>query len=784
MSALDITLRTMYRINQQDWQMMPGLLAQNPPKRTARGREQDRLIVYLTLAGNIAYTASQYTQFTAQLSEVYYNTPGSLTNALKAAIEDLNARLVDGNMRSTSKGQYTIGALILSVLRQDQLFVAQSGPTHVYLLGAETRHLHDAAMSGKGLGLSQTVKTYIAQAQIRPGEKNLYCAALPQNWEKALADDRGHGTLESARRRLMAITESNVSAVLWQATPGTGNIQLLGEPAPKPPAPPEQKVQPVQAASAPPPPREQIPEPAEEEPAPLPPAPLEQIPEPGEEEAVSAPPPPLEQTPEPVEEEPAAAPPPPRQRQKSSSPQIPSLSTEDKEKWQNTTRSAARLLAVSLHRSRLAWQTLTTALGHFIPRLLPEEETGEPSAFLSRSWRAFFAALVPLLMLTIGVTVYNYWGQPEQYLAYYNQAVEARNQAINEADPLRTRTKWQTVLNRLEEARQHKDTPEALSLQQEAQNALDGLDKVTRVDFKPAFAAPLSSSVNITRMAASDTDIYLLDASRGAVMRGVFNGRAYDLDSSFACQPGTYDGIQVGALLDIFALPRSNPSGATLVGIDLSGNLLYCAPGEAPRAGFLQRPEAGWSAITAIAYDANNLYLLDATSRAVWVYFGDFTVNFANKPFFFFESQVPAQMESAIDIAVNGDDLYLLYTDGHLTTCTLSRILASPTRCNDPAQLTDTRPGYPSGSKITDGAFSQITFTTPPDPSVALLEPFTQSIYRFSAQALELQKQIHALPGEKNPLPANAPLSAMAFSPNKSLFVFADGQLYFAINVP
>jgi hypothetical protein len=176
---------------------------------------------------------------------------------------------------------------------------------------------------------------------------------------------------------------------------------------------------------------------------------------------------------------------------------------------------------------------------------------------------------------------------------------------------------------------------------------------------------------------------------------------------------------------------------------------------------------------------------LDAPARAVWVYFGTFEIKFPEKPYFFFQAQVPELMEQAIGLAVNGDDLYLLNQDGHMTTCTLSRIDASPTRCNDPAPYIDTRPGYESGRQLVDGKFSQITFTSPPNPSVAMLQPFTQSIFRFSARALELQNQIRSKAGKDNRLPKAAQITAMTFSPNKVLFIVLDnGQVFFAANVP
>jgi hypothetical protein len=142
-------------------------------------------------------------------------------------------------------------------------------------------------------------------------------------------------------------------------------------------------------------------------------------------------------------------------------------------------------------------------------------------------------------------------------------------------------------------------------------------------------------------------------------------------------------------------------------------------------------------------------------------------------------------LEQAIGLAVNGDDLYLLNQDGHMTTCTLSRLDVSPTRCNDPALYVDTRPGFESGIHLVDGKFSQITFTSAPNPSVALLQPYTQSVFRFSARALELQNQIRSRAGKDDHLPKSAQITAMAFSPNKVLFISLDnGQVFFAANVP
>ncbi len=38
-------------------------------------------------------------------------------------------------------------------------------------------------------------------------------------------------------------------------------------------------------------------------------------------------------------------------------------------------------------------------------------------------------------------------------------------------------------------------------------------------------------------------------------------------------------------------------------------------------------------------------------------------LNFPNKPYYFFENQIPLAMQQADGLAVNGDDLYILFRD-------------------------------------------------------------------------------------------------------------------------
>jgi hypothetical protein len=284
-------------------------------------------------------------------------------------------------------------------------------------------------------------------------------------------------------------------------------------------------------------------------------------------------------------------------------------------------------------------------------------------------------------------------------------------------------------------------------------------------------------------MAASETDLFLLNAATGEALRAQpsGNGRGFQLDTTFNCKPGVYGNYTVGALVDILTLPPLNSINATLLGIDAAGNLLYCAPGQVAQAIPLPPPDTNWNRVTAVTLDAGNLYVLDALARAVWVYNGK-DGTFIDRPYFFFGGQTP-EKQDVIDFIVSGDDMYMLHADGHLSTCSYSRIESKPTRCQDPASLVNPFAAYQGTDLFASAHFTQILFTALPDQSILLLDADTQGVLRFAPRSLELQNQFRSTTGNSNPvLPGTA--GAMAVGPNHVLYLAIGGQVYFATDMP
>ncbi|MFA5873033.1 MAG: hypothetical protein WC832_03630 [Anaerolineales bacterium] len=824
-AAFDLNLLPFYRIKGQEWPQLPGLLAMVPPRRTARGREDDRLIIYLTFSGNDPFSSSEYNQTATQMAKRFYQTAGSLTSAIRTVAQTLNLSLVDRNLRTTGKGQYIIGRLILGVLRGSQFVVAQCGPTHVFhLTGKETRQVHDVQISGRGLGIGQATPLYFAQLNLNPGDQLVLCADLPSGWEPALLGEHLVSP-DALRRELLSITGDDLNAILVQAQAGKGNLNILKAlpaPAPDAAAPdhqPDSVVVPVPARDV-----EQAAKPApalaalqHSDPTPTPARPTSQV-ESGrpasrfarllagsETNAPAGAPKP--ETPPQNTETPVTASRPRVQNVPAQPVRRPvpvSTTTVSRPAAQTgrfvSSRTTGELpeivrpparrqgvyrgLANVIQGIRVRTQKISEGLKKFLPNLLPNPKEGESE--VGGSSLAFLVIAIPLIVVTIAGLVYTRYGRATQYQENYNMALGQAAQAHGQTDPTEVRRAWDSTLYYLDLADHYQGTQDSLNLRQEAQTALDNLDSIVRLDFRPAIVVGLSHTVQINRMAATNTDLYLLDASRGSVMRAALGNQGYEIDTGFKCGPGLYDTTNVGNLIDIEALQMSNIYNARVMAIDASGTLLYCGFNMQPVAVPLGPPPLGWQGISAFALDTDGkyLYVLDPPGNTVWVYQGDFG-KFINSPTMFFGQQIPQNFSTSIDLAANNSDLYLLFEDGHITACSASHYEGVPLRCTDPGTFVDNRLERQPGPEITDAIFNQISIAAAPDPLLYLLEPLTRAVYYFSprSDSLELRGQFRANVKQSNTL-FNGPATAMTISPNRYIFFSIGYQVFFATNMP
>jgi hypothetical protein len=801
---MDITLLPIFRSVGKDQTDLPGLYIAEPPRRAARSRRSDHLILYLSLTGNDPISSGKQDQILSRLGHTFFKTSGSVTSALRTVAETLNKFLLDRNVKSASSGRQTIGLLTLVAVRSEQFFMAQSGPVHAFWITAgEIQHLFDPQLSGRGLGLSRTTPIRYFQASMKPGDTLLMASQPSSVWTVGMLKGAHGQRLENLRRRLLHRSETELNALLLQTQPGSGIVHLQ-RPAVSPEAAQEERASegqfvveesgrtlelPEELASPEAPERvldasspdqdqaeldiqQEIDSGEEHEETGLPDSGSAQFSvQPTEEVIVSESPVirPRRPLPDPVPPVEAAG----------TDQASPAVIFESKEIAEPVARAPRRISfrpvvkALGVVAGAVA-TTITWFLGGvrtLLRRMLPDEAMFS----IPTTTMAFIAVAVPLVVVAIATMVYFQRGRAAQYDAYYNQAVVAAQQAAAQDDIQVRREVWNEILTYLDTAENYRVTAESRQLRTEIQSRLDDLELIKRVDFQPAIVGGLPDSVQVSRMILSDGELFLLDAASGNVLRArITTSQDYDLERSFQCGPEYAGGYGVEKLIDVAPAPLGNSAGALIFAIDKNGSLLSCFPGDAPAPQTLTRPATApnWGNLVAftVDQDTGDIYVLDPLDQAVWVYWGgDVSVD----PEFFFGEEVP-MMEDMIDLTVDKGDLYLLHADGHTTMCTYSTWDVSPTRCVEPMPYVDSRPGKEGQSLEVDQAFSQVLSTQPPDPSLYLLQPQTQAIYHFSLRTLKYHRQF--MPQE---LLAGKPASAMAVNQlERILFLAVDNQVF------
>jgi hypothetical protein len=686
---------------------VPGLLAAIQPRRPARFRDHDQLLLYFSQEGSSISLTSK--RFCLKTGKDLLQNPGTVTTAQKAVAEALNQYLLDRNLKNASTGKQTIGLLTQIVLRESRLYLAQSGEAHTLSLSRDgAQDIYEPRLAGQGLGISRTTPIHFTMLSIEASDVLVISPNLPDEWTPdLLLGAQGQGP-ESLRRRLLSKAGADVNAILLQAQPGQGQLRLLRpvrSPRKAPPVsmatqpagkPPTETGQSGPAGESEPPISEQV-TPSE------PVTPLVVL--------ASQPDHPLPQTTTSPVTGPAAALPP-----------------KEPARSQTQPARSARIGATITRSS----QKILVGLGSLVRKILPDESLFSMPPFSM----AFFAIAVPLVVVTVSAVVYFQRGRAAQYEVYYTQASEAAEGAATKSDPVELRHAWQTALMYLDQAETYQTTSESKEMRIQAQTALDEIQGIERLDFRPALVDQLAETAIISRVVSDGDDLYLLDQSQGLVLHALLTNEGYQIDPTFLCGPGPYSsGVIIDPLVDIARLPRGNELGAAVMAIDGNGNSLSCILGQEPVASSMHPPDINWKSPQALTIDTGDLYILETQNNAVWIYRD---MDTEKPPRLFFGEDIPP-MHDVIDLTVNVDDLTLLHEDSHLTTCEYSGLLESPTRCEDPVIFSDPRPGHQSGATISDAVFSEIQFSPPPDPSIYLLDPESQSIYHFSVR-LTLQR--------------------------------------------
>jgi hypothetical protein len=806
----------LYSLTYQGGQLQnetPGFFAWAAPKRAVRGRQDDSLIMLVTIKGGKSFSEQSRKDLFEKVSNDFFKSSGSVTTAMRMVIDTVNLTLLERNLKLVEDSDRISTDILMGVFHYDTLFVAQCGLTHGYLINQNgLTHFFDPEVGERGLGLSRMPKVRYFQDSVQDGSFLIVSPAPPQSWQPELLIRNDKPNLEQLWRRLHHQMPQDQVAGLIKIDAGTGSINLVTSKveetavAAKPDTQPSnqsrvQESEPVVLEDIP---QERLADIPEEEQTPVTEALEDEVvkeiqideSEPGEaviycqttkDEEIF---PPVDSPDQSIpnakngeaasevaeelaaEGENLAAGRPAEDMEISladanAQPQKDGGVNVDEMK-QKSLKFLAKLLNW-LHKAG-------DKIGAFF-KGHGEKTLGQQSRRLSKGTMVMIAIIVPVLVVAVAMSVYIARGKDRQYQLYLELGQAAANNAPLFSDPVDQRNAWNDAQELANLAVSYRNSDAANALLKQTRIALDGLDGAVRLVYQPAFAAETYSSLNISRIIPFATDLYVLDAYAGQVVHLTMGTHGYQMNTNFVCAAGTYNNITVGSLVDMVSIPLTNKYKAPILALDAQGNLLYCANGKEPVAFSLTAPDAGWGLVKAAAYNSNSgtLYLLDTEMNEIWIYQG-FSSEFTNAAIPYFE-EFPHNLKTAIDFDTNGDELYVLHADGHMSRCISSGIQGIDLKCTDPETYKDARVGV-EGFDLATLKFTQVSYSGPLDPSLYLLSPADMAIYQFSV--LMNLNRIYRSDYDQQNLAGRQP-TAFAISSNRSAYLAFGNQLYYAV---
>jgi hypothetical protein len=756
-----------------------GFRAVSPPRRAVRSRAEDLLILSLFLRGKEQLSTELQEKWIEQLTHSFYKTSGSVTSALRSLIESLNLTMLENNLKMARQGSTVTGAMNLVAVHRRSLYIVQSGLIHAYTLTHEgLQHFTDTSRTDRGLGFSRTPAVRYYQADLGTGGYLFMSDNPPNTWTDELLFADGFPSIEKLRRRLLNQASPDIRLDLVQLVPGEGQI-TLDEPAVK-----AAQSEGVVATAAP----VEIVEPAAEIPAKTDSEevfpdkligeeidfesldsetqkvnvgaeavsveePGDALPPEAEEEVIvdEVPLEDVEETPKVVVAGVSSAiegekdPPPTIVKELPEEPVEKPLDPVEKKAQRQAAKERRLAQRQKIKRDGLqglasffdwwhqAREKVSGFFRSFAARFSPSESGA--GAQMSRGKMLLIAVLVPLVVVAIAVSIYLVRGRTLQHQYYYDQAQAFALSAMDTDDPNAARNLWSEAMTNLEQAEVFRKTDDTAELKAEVQGALDRLDGAFRLDYRPAIAGELFSGVNITRIVSYGLDLYLFDAASGSVIHATGGGQGYRVDADFLCGPGNFSGGGIDTFVDMVALPINNPYGAHILAIDALGNVAYCSPGQSPVIQSLPMAGGTAGAVKKITYGNNSLYVLEGATNSIQV-FSATNGQFLDSPVNYFGGAKPEEipnLSKVVDLAINGPELYLLRGNGKLINCVYSGLADNPVTCENPVAYVDGRAGKEDQEVvIPESEFVSVLYTTPPDPSVSILDATHGDIYRFS----------------------------------------------------
>ena len=415
-------------------------------------------------------------------------------------------------------------------------------------------------------------------------------------------------------------------------------------------------------------------------------------------------------------------------------------------------------------------------LSKALVRLAPGLAEPPTEPFSSRTL-ALISIAVPLVIVAIGIVIYIQKGYSQQFQLYLGEAMDAAALAETMGASPQSRDAWDKALANLDTAKRYGNSPEWEALHQKTQAALDALDLVVRLDFEAVLNGGFGAGTKLTAIAASPTDVYILDSAKPEIFHLWSTGRGFEADNDFRCL-GEQGQTPMSPIVGLAIQPEPGALGREgVVALSETGELLYCAPDLTPATAKLTPPDTGWERIKAFTVIQESLYVLDSDANAIWVYDASGGV-FTGRPSFYFVEQIP-DLRGALDLAVTQDEVLILYADRHMDRCVQTVETAPSTgsqfrvECETNVSFQDERPGFGESTEIPGAIPILMEYSPPPEPSLYFMDSLSGNLYHYS---MRLMFQAQYQPSEAfEEVP-----STFALGPPNDLYMAVGSQVYYS----
>jgi len=773
--------------------LTPGILVVPSPRRAARGRTGEILFVALDLQARTPMPAAELDRLSALMAQVYFETPGSVTAALRAAFVAANAEVLPFSQAATPIGPMASGMVQLhalcAILREGDIYLGFAGNVLGLLLHENNVEVYPSAgdSPSRALGTMLNVDLRYGHSSLSGTTTVILAASPAPGWSAAVPSGLSNLSLKSIAERMAQQSASRPEPS------GSLIIRFSPEPSPEKSASPARRLpflpQKRDAKGTPP-------TASGKSPAPF--ILHAQTKEPTEKQKAAATTMPTtaprEET---VDASRASIPnrrvetPPPPERKDEASPASQARMHSPITLAQPASKpgiSPREALSAFGHSLRVTFASASDAIRSFLAGILPRGVLQEndrlslPPAVLLGT-----AVAIPLLAVAVAAVLYFRQGYAMEFSRLMQEARTQASVANAQTDPFKARDAWQKTFDFLKTAAQYGSSDELTTLRNHAARMLDDFDGITPLEFQPAVSGGLEADARITVLLALDRELYALDSTQDRVLRLLLGQGGYQLDDTFLCQSGDYPDIAVNTLTDIVWVPdisigtqtpSSTHSGA-VVAMDGKGTLLYCPPGGKSMAGKLVVPRSGWGTPSAIDYYNGKLYVLDPENNGLWRYGMSESGGFDQSPTDYFSADHPS-LTDVVDFVVADGEVFFLHAGGHVTRCQYDPLYQSAggdstggDLCED-ILFNDTRPGRTSGPQIQDALLSRIYYNEPPEPTLFFLDPLGRGAYRFS-MALNFISRYRVTIA-----PETREATALAVGADKVLYLAVGNQIYYA----